>query len=179
MGILSIYDEVINNPKPITEDYFETRPKANGLATWYSYDETTPLGELNTLEYTTYKIPIIKKHTPERRCCSDSFDLPYFVSVWEDQPIQVATIKFTYNFSDKVLFYDIERSKLYAIRTSADILMFCRDQFRDICDELEVDLKDIKPGRLYKDVVSIQDFELIIDGIKSQLTGMGFYLPNF
>ena len=57
--------------------------------------------------------------------------------------------------------------------------MFCRDQFSDLCKELGVDLKDIKPGRLYKDVVSIQDFELIIDGIKAQLSGLGFHLPNF
>ena len=57
--------------------------------------------------------------------------------------------------------------------------MFCRDQFSDLCKELDIDLRDIKPGRLYKDVVSVQDFELIIDSLKSQLTGLGFYLPNF
>ena len=173
MGILSIYDEVIENPTPISSEYFATRPTQNNLATWYAMEGIPAPG------YTTYKIPICKKYTPERRYRTDSFDMPYFVSVWEDQPIQVATIKFTYNFLDKVLFYDIERSKLDANRTSADILMFCRDQFRVICDELDIDLRDIKPGRLYKDVAGVQDFELIIDGLKSQLTGLGFYLPNF
>ena len=175
MGILSIYDEVIEKPTPISSEYFATRPTQNHLATWYAMEGIPG--------YTTYKIPIIKKHTPERRCRADSFDVPYvpyFVSVGEDQPIQVATIKFTYNFSDKVLFYDIEHSKLETnYTTSVDILMFCRDQFRVICDELNIDLRDIKPGRLYKDVASVQDFELIIDGLKSQLTGLGFYLPNF
>ena len=172
MGILSIYDEVIEKPTPISSKYFATRPKQNNLATWYAMEGISG--------YTTYKIPIIKRHTPERRYRTDSFDMPYFVSVWEDQPIQVATIKFTYNFSDKVLFYDIEHSKLETNHTtSVDILMFCRDQFRVICDELDIDLRDIKPGRLYKDVASVQDFELIIDGLKSQLTGLGFYLPNF
>lgn len=172
MGILSIYDEVIEKPTPISREYFATRPTQNRLVVWYAMEGIPG--------YTTYRIPIIKKRTHESRHYTGNHDSPYFVSVWEDQPIQIATIKFTYNFSDKILFYDIERSKLEAIRTtSVDLLTLCRDQFRDICDELEVDLKDIKPGRLYKDVVSIQDFELIIDGIKSQLTGMGFYLPNF
>ena len=170
MGILSIYDEVIEKPTPISSEYFATRPTQNNLATWYAMEGIPG--------YTTYKIPIIKKHTHENKYFTGNFTSPYFVSVLEDQPIQVATIKFTYNFSDKVLFYDIERSKLDTKRTSADSLMFCRDQFSDLCKELGVDLRDIKPGRLYKDVVSIQDFELIIDGLKSQLSGLGFHLPN-
>lgn len=172
MGILSIYDEVIENPIPISSEYFATRPTQNNLTTWYAMEGISG--------YTTYKIPIIKKYTQEGWHYAGNHDSPYFVSVWEDQPIQVATIKFTYNFSDKVLFYDIELSKLATnCTTSVDILMFCRDQFRDICNELDIDIQDIKPGRLYKDVVGVQDFELIIDGIKSQLTGLGFYLPNF
>lgn len=172
MGILSIYDEVIEKPTPISSEYFATRPTQNHLMAWYALE--------GILGYTTYKIPIIKKYTHKNSCFTGNFDPPYFVSVWEDQPIQVATIKFTYNFSDKVLFYDIERSKLEVnYTTSVDILMFCRDQFRDICNELGVDLRDIKPGHLYKDVASVQDFELIIDGLKSQLTRLGFHLPNF
>lgn len=166
MGILSIYDEVIEKPTPISSEYFATRPTQNNLATWYAMEGIPG--------YTTYKIPLIKKHTHKK-----IYYTSHFVSVLEDQPIQVATIKFTYDFLDKVLFYDIERSKLDAIRNPVDILMFCRDQFRDLCKELGVDLRDIKPGRLYKDVVSIQDFELIIDGIKAQLSGLGFHLPNF
>lgn len=171
MGILSIYDDVIEKPTPISSEYFATRPTQNHLATWYELEGIPG--------YTTYKIPIIKNYTPEHKYCTDSLDSQYFVSVWEDQLVQVATIKFTYDFSVKVLFYDIERSKLDAIRNPVDILMFCRDQFCDICNKLELDLRDIKPGHLYKDVVSIQDFELIIDGLKSQLTGLGFHLPNF
>lgn len=172
MGILSIYDEVIEKPTPISSEYFATRPTQNKLSTWYVMDGISG--------YTTYKIPIIKKHTHESIHYTGNHDSPYFTSVWEDQPVQVATIKFTYNFSDKILFYDIERSKLESIcNTSVDLLMFCRGQFCDICNELGVDLRDVKPGRLYKDVASVQDFELIIDGLKSQLTGLGFYLPNF
>lgn len=171
MGILSVYDEVIENPTPISSEYFDTRPTQNHLATWYAMDGIPG--------YTTYKIPVIKKYTHKNRYFTGNYDPPYFVSVWEDQLVQVATIKFTYNFSDKILFYDIERSKLKANHIPVDILMFYRDQFRVICDELGVDLCDIKPGRLYKDIVSIQDFELIIDSLKSQLTGLGFYLPNF
>lgn len=172
MGILSIYDEVIEKPTPISSEYFATRPKQNNFATWYALEGIPG--------YTTYKIPIIKKYTPERKYCTDSLDSQYFVSVWEDQPIQVATIKFTYDFSDKVLFYDIDCPILEIKHNSpVDLLIFRRDQLRNICDELDIDLRDIKPGHLYKDVVNIQDFELIIDGIKAQLTGLGFYLPNF
>lgn len=172
MGLLDIYDNTITNPKPLTADYFATRPKVSGLATWYSYDSTTPMGELNVCGYTTYKIPIIKK------CPADPQAL--FVSMLDDQPIQLATIKFTYDFNSKLLFYNIDKAlSVYGNNIPIHVLMFKRDGLREIGQLLEVDMLDIKPGRFFKNIENVKDFELVIDGTKSILVNAGYYLPEF
>ena len=175
MGLLDIYENTITNPKLLTAEYFKERPKVHGMSTWYSYDETTPSGELNTLRYTTYKIPIIKKPIHENR-----IHIGKFVSVWEDQSVQVATIKFTYDFNSKVLFYSIDKAlSVYGKNLPIDSLMLKREGLKEIGELLDIDMLAITPGHLFKDVVSIKDFELIIDGTKSILTKAGYYLPNF
>lgn len=175
MGLLDIYENTITNPKPLTEDYFKTRPKVNGMSTWYSYDETTPAGELNMLGYTTYKIPIIKKPTHENR-----IHIGKFVSVWEDQSVQVATIKFTYDFNSKVLFYSIDKTlSAYRQNIPVNILIIKRDSLKEIGKLLEVDMLDIKPGRFFKNIENVKDFELVIDGTRSILVNAGYYLPEF
>ena len=172
MGLLDIYENTITNPKPLTADYFETRPKVKGLSTWYSYDSTTAKGDLNVCGYTTYKIPIIKKSPVNS-------EAP-FKSMWDDQPIQIATIKFTYDFDSKVLFYSIDKIlSVYGNNLPVNVLILKRDGLKEIGQLLEVDMLDIKPGRFFKNIESIKDFELIIDGTKSILVNAGYYLPNF
>ena len=167
MGVLSVYDEVIENPTPISREYFATRPKVSGLATWYPMDGMPG--------YTTYKIPITKKHTR-----TDKHDSAYFVSVWEDQPIQLATIKFTYDFDSKLLFYDIAKVlSVYEHNLPVNTLILKRDGWKEIGQLLEVDMSDIKPGRFFKNIENIKDFELVIDGTKSILVNAGYYLPEF
>ena len=159
MGLLDIYDNTITNPKPITSDYFEARPKVHGLPTWYSYDTTSPIGTLDVCGYTTYKIPIIKKM---------------------DEPIQIASIKFTYDYDSKVLFYSIDKAlSAYKQNIPINILMLKRDGLKEIGRLLEVDMLDIKPGRFFKNIENIKDFELVIDGTKSILVNAGYYLPEF
>lgn len=159
MGLLDIYDNTITNPKPLTSDYFEARPKVHGLPTWYSYDTTSPIGTLDVCGYTTYKIPIIKKLV---------------------EPIQIATIKFTYDFDSKALFYCIDKAlSVYGKNLPIDALMIKRDGLKEIGRLLEVDMLDIKPGRFFKNIENIKDFELVIDGTKSVLVGAGYYLPEF
>lgn len=159
MGLLDIYDNTITNPKPLTSDYFEARPKVHGLSTWYSYDTTSPIGTLDVCGYTTYKIPIIKKL---------------------DEPIQIASIKFTYDFDSKVLFYSIDKAlSAYKQNIPINILMLKRDGLKEIGRLLEVDMLDIKPGRFFKNIKNIKDFELVIDGIKAILVNAGYYLPEF
>lgn len=159
MGLLDIYDNTITNPKPLTSDYFEARPKVHGLPTWYSYDTTSPIGTLDVCGYTTYKIPIIKKLA---------------------EPIQIATIKFTYDFDSKVLFYCIDKAlSVYGKNLPIDALMIKNDGLKEIGRLLEVDMLDIKPGRFFKNVENIRDFELVIDGTKSILVDAGYYLPEF
>ena len=172
MGLLDIYDNTITNPKPLTPDYFVTRPKVNELATWYSYDSTTAKGDLNTCGYTTYKIPILKQ------CPVDS-EAP-FRSMWDGRPIQLATIKFTYDFDSKVLYYSIDKAlSVYGKNLPANVLILKRDGLKEIGKLLEVNMSDIKPGRFYKNIENIKDFELVIDGIKSILVNAGYYLPEF
>lgn len=172
MGLLDIYDNTITNPKLLTPDYFETRPKVHGLSTWYSYDSTIPTGELNVCGYTTYKIPIIKK-CPVNLVTS-------FVSMWDDQPIQIATIKFTYDFDSKLLFYSIEKAlSVYGKNIPVHALSFKNNCLKEIGQLLEVDMLDIKPGRTFKNIENIGDFELMIDGTKSILVNAGYYLPEF
>lgn len=172
MGLLDIYDNTITNPKPLTPDYFATRPKIKGLATWYSYDSTTPMGDLDTCGYTTYKIPIVK-HCPVDPNAS-------FKSMWDGHPIQLATIKFTYDFDSKVLFYSIDKAlSVYGKNLPVNALILKREGLKEIGQLLEVDMLDIKPGRFYKNIENIKDFELVIDGIKSILVNAGYYLPEF
>lgn len=170
MGLLDIYDNTITNPKPLTTDYFATRPKVKGLSTWYSYESTTAMGDLNTCGYTTYKIPIIKQCPIDPEAS--------FKSMWDGQPIQLATIKFTYDFDSKVLFYSIDKAtSVYNL--PANVLILKRDGLKEIGQLLEVDMLDIKPGRFFKNIESIKDFELVIDGTKSILVNAGYYLPEF
>lgn len=174
MGLLDIYEDTITNPKPLTADYFETRPKVKGLSTWYSYNSTTARGDLDDCGYTTYKIPIIKKSPG-----SVDPNTP-FKSMWDDQPIQIATIKFTYDFDSKVLFYSIDKAlSAYGKNIPVNILILKREGLKEIGRLLEVDMLDIKPGRFFKNIESIKDFELVIDGTKSILVNAGYYLPNF
>lgn len=167
MGILSVYDEVIENPTPISREYFTTRPKVNDMATWYTSDDPS------FDAYMTYKIPIIKK--------GPKFCTTTFISVWDDQPIQVATIKFTYDFKNKVLFYNINKIlSVYGNKNlPVHLLNFKSDCLKEIGELLDVDMLAITPGHIYKDVVSIKDFELIIDSTKSILVNAGYYLPGF
>ena len=159
MGLLDIYENTITNPKPITADYFEARPKVHGLSTWYSYDTTSPIGTLDVCGYTTYKIPIIKKLA---------------------EPIQIASIKFTYDFDSKVLFYSIDKAlSVYGKNLPIDTLIIKRDSLKEVGRLLEVDMLDIKTGRFFKNIESIKDFELVIDGTKSVLVNAGYYLPEF
>lgn len=172
MGLLDIYENTLTNPKPITSDYFATRPKINGMATWYSYDSTTANGDLNTYGYTTYKIPIIKQ-------CPVDPEAP-FRSMWDGRPIQLATIKFTYDFDSKVLFYSIDKAlSAYGKNIPVNVLMLKREGLKEIGQLLEVDMLDIKPNRFYKNIENIKDFELVIDGIKAILVNAGYYLPEF
>ena len=165
MGLLDIYENTITNPKPLTAEYFKERPKVNEMATWYTSDDPS------FDAYMTYKIPIIKKSPV------DSGAL--FRSIWDDQRIQVATIKFTYDFKDKVLFYNINKIVYGNKSLPIHILNFKSNCLKEIGELLDVDMLAITPGHLFKDVVSIKDFELIIDGTKSILTKAGYYLPNF
>jgi hypothetical protein len=172
MGLLDIYEDTITNPKPLTVDYFETRPKVQGLSTWYSYDSTTSMGDLNVCGYTTFKIPIIKQ-------CPIDPESP-FRSMYDSQPIQLATIKFTYDFDSKVLFYSIDKAlSVYGKNLPINALMLKRDGLKEIGQLLEVNMLDIKPGRFYKNIENVKDFELVIDGIKAILIGAGYYIPDF
>jgi hypothetical protein len=180
MGLLDIYDNTITNPKPLTADYFEARPKVHGLSTWYSYDSTTPMGDLDTCGYTTYKIPIIKQcpadpNTPFKTMCNNQPTLSH-----PTLSIQLATIKFTYDFDSKVLFYSIDKAlSVYGKNLPINALMLKRDGLKEIGQLLEVNMLDIKPGRFYKNIENVKDFELVIDGIKAILIGAGYYLPEF
>lgn len=172
MGLLDIYENTLTNPKPITADYFATRPKVNELATWYSYDSTTTNGDLNTYGYTTYKIPILKQ------CPVDPDAL--FRSMWDGRPIQLATIKFTYDFDSKALFYSIDKAlSAYGKNIPIHLLNFKSDCLKEIGELLDVDMLAITPGRFFKNIESIKDFELVIDGIKAILVNAGYYLPEF
>jgi hypothetical protein len=172
MGLLDIYEDTITNPKPLTADYFETRPKVQGLSTWYSYDSTTARGDLNVCGYTTYKIPIIKQ-------CPVNPEAP-FRSMCDGQPIQLATIKFTYDFDSKVLYYSIDKAlSVYGKNLPVNVLILKREGLKEIGQLLEVNMLDIKPGRFFKNIESVKDFELVIDGIRATLVNAGYYVPGF
>lgn len=180
MGLLDIYEDTITNPKPLTADYFEARPKVQGLSTWYSYDSTTARGDLNVCGYTTYKIPIIKQ-------CPADPNTPFKTMV-NGQPtishptlsIQLATIKFTYDFDSKVLYYSIDKAlSVYGKNLPVNALILKREGLKEIGQLLEVNMLDIKPGRFYKNIENIKDFELVIDGIRATLVNAGYYVPGF
>lgn len=174
MGLLDIYENTITNPKPLTSDYFEARPKVHGLPTWYSYDTTSPIGTLDVCGYTTYKIPIIKKGPVDPSTPFTSVD------GWGGQPIQIASIKFTYDFDSKALFYSIDKAlSAYKQNIPVNILILKRNSLAEIGQLLEVNMLDIKPGRFFKNIESVKDFELVIDGTKSVLVNAGYYLPEF
>jgi hypothetical protein len=98
----------------------------------------------------------------------------------DGQPIQLATIKFTYDFDSKVLYYSIDKAlSVYGKNLPVNVLILKREGLKEIGQLLEVNMLDIKPGRFFKNIESVKDFELVIDGIRATLVNAGYYVPGF
>lgn len=164
MSLLNIHETIIENPELITMEYFATRPKMYSRSVWYKLDP--PM-----LGYTTYMIPIcvIYKSNPH-----------LFLAAWENQMIQIAAVKFTYRFDDKVLYYGLSTTHLqYRDDMPTEIISFRKNKQDELYDILNLNKEAILPSQLYKDVTSIISFETIIDGFKQLLNEKNFHTPIF
>ena len=165
MSLLNIHETIIENPELITMEYFATRPKMYSRSAWSAWDKLDP----PMLGYTTYLIPIcvIYKSNPH-----------LFLAAWENQIIQIAAVKFTYRFDDKVLYYGLSTAHLqHRDDMPTEIISFRKNKQDELYDILNLNKE--APSQLYKDVTSIISFETIIDGFKQLLNEKNFHTPNF
>lgn len=165
MGLLDVYEKTIVNQDPITGDYLKNRALVDGSFTaWWEADWRP--GQV----YRTYRIPI---HVSVMLMRSQLFNpSPYY------KVLQIGYIVFQYDFNAKILKYEIHPGS-----TPDNYRSDIEDELRGLYRVLGIEdwqfNEDTKPCKIFTNVSTIPDFELIVDGIKQILRDNDFNYTEF
>ena len=162
MSILTIHEDIIENPKLLTVEYFENARliKTNDddyvnyiPKMWYKP------GPPNI--YKTFTAPILTVYISRPTL---------YLAGWEYQPIRIAHIQFMYNFDNNELLCDLHKSEFYCPDTiPPEVVSFREEKLKQLYGSLQFDY-DVKSVRkIYKNITSIVDLEFIMEYFKIQL----------
>lgn len=169
MGILDVYENTIENQNPITGDYLKNRVLDGsghvGYHAWWPGDYGHPFQI-----YRTYKIPIYVSVM--------KIGTPFFNPSPYREVLQIGHMTFYYDFNAKVLKYEIHPGST-PDNYRSDIEEELRGLYRVLGIEDWQFNEDTKPGKIFTNVSTIPDFELIVDSIKQILRDNDFNYTEF